>query len=197
MTAQRTRRTKGIGMDEALPPPPPSAQPVHPDTTGVPLGPQPLDERILTVWRLAATVRLAPPLLLLAVVAAARVPGPWWIGPGLASLALGVTLGPLQALRWRHFRWELTADAIELHHGVLVRRHVTVPFFRMQQIDVIEGPLERLVGLATLVVTTASAGGSVALPGIASRAAPDLRRELVARASDATARHSTEGRDAV
>jgi len=192
-------------MDEPLPPPPPGAQPVRPEVRAevsaeegpVPLGPQALDERILTVWRLAATVRLAPPLLLLAVLAAARVPGPWWTGPALASLALGLTIGPLQALRWRHFRWELTADAIELHHGVLVRRHVTVPFFRMQQIDVIEGPLERLVGLATLVVTTASAGGSVALPGIAARAAPDLRRELVARASAATARHGTEGRDAV
>jgi membrane protein YdbS with pleckstrin-like domain len=192
-------------MDASPPPPPPDAQPVRTDaasapaglSAGFPAGPQPLDERVLTVWRLAATVRLAPPLLLIAVLAAARVPGPWWTGPALASLALGLTIGPLQALRWRVFRWELTADAIELHHGVFVRRHVTVPFFRMQQIDVIEGPLERLVGLATLVVTTASAGGSVSLPGIASRVAPDLRRELVARASVATARHGTEGRDAV
>jgi uncharacterized protein len=160
-------------------------------------GPRPLDERILTVWRLGATVRLAPPLLLLAVVAAARLPGPSWFGPALAALVLGVVVGPLQALRWRRFRWELGAVAIELQHGVLVHRHVTVPFFRMQQIDIIEGPLERLVGLATLVVTTASAGGSVALPGLAASEAPEVRRELVARATAATARHGTEGLDAV
>jgi len=175
-------------MDERSPPPPPEP---------VAGGPQPLDERILTVWRLAATARTAPPLLLLAVVATSRMPGPWWASAALASLLFGLVVGPLQGLRWRHFRWELTADAIELRSGVLVRRHVTVPFFRMQQIDVIEGPLERLVGLATLVVTTASAGGSVALPGIASSAAPGLRRELIARASAATAQHGTEGRDAV
>jgi membrane protein YdbS with pleckstrin-like domain len=177
-------------MDGSLPPSPAAAQPV-------PVGPQPLDERILTVWRLAVTVRLAPPLLVLAVLAAGRVPGPGWLVPALSALVLGVVIGPLQALRWRHFRWELTDDTIELHQGVLVRRHASVPFFRVQQIDVLEGPLERLVGLATLVVTTASAGGSVSLPGIASTAAPDLRRELVARASAATARHGAEGRDAV
>jgi len=184
-------------MDEVLPPPPPGSTPGAGPTGSGLTGPQPLDQRILTVWRLAASVRLIPPLLLLAVLAAGRMPGPWWIGPALASLLSGLVIGPLQALRWRRFRWELTDDAIELQQGVLVRRHVSVPFFRVQQIDVIEGPLERLAGLATLVVTTASAGGSVALPGIASVAAPPLRRELVSRASAATLRHGTEGRDAV
>lgn len=162
-----------------------------------PAGPQPLDQRILTVWRLAAVLRLAPPLLVLAALGASRLPGPWWVGPALASAALGLGVGPLQAVRWRRFRWELTADAVELRAGVLVRRHTTVPFFRVQQIDVLEGPLERLVGLATLVVTTASAGGSLALPGIAARIAPDVRRELVARSSAAAAAHGTGGRDAV
>jgi uncharacterized protein len=180
-------------IDEPPPPRPPAAVPAW----TAPIGPRPLDRRILTVWRLTAVIRLAPPLLVLAALGAARLPGPWWAGPALASVAFGLGVGPLQAMRWRRFHWELTADTIELTQGLFVRRHVTVPYFRVQQIDVIEGPLDRLVGLATLTLTTASAGGRLALPGIAARDAPDVRRELVARSSAATAMHGVEGRDAV
>jgi membrane protein YdbS with pleckstrin-like domain len=67
----------------------------------------------------------------------------------------------------------------------------------VQQIDVLEGPLERMFGLATLTVTTASAGGSASLPGLRVEEAPAVRRELLALAARAHTRQGDGGRDAV
>jgi membrane protein YdbS with pleckstrin-like domain len=106
-------------------------------------------------------------------------------------------IGPLQTRRWRAWSWRLTASAVELRSGVITRRHVVVPHFRVQQIDVLEGPLERLLGLATLTVTTASAAGSVSIPGLPADAAPAVRTELVARAARANEELGRSGRDAV
>ena len=61
----------------------------------------------------------------------------------------------------------------------------------------LEGPIERLLGLATLRVTTASATGSVDLPGLTAVLAPEVRSELLARAARANEELGRGGRDAV
>jgi uncharacterized protein len=99
--------------------------------------------------------------------------------------------------RHRRWRWRLDPLALELRHGVLVRRAASVPYFRVQQIDITRRPLERLLGLATLEVTTASAAGVAALPGLDADDAPEIRRELLARAAAALGAHTGDGRDAV
>jgi uncharacterized protein len=101
---------------------------------------------------------------------------------------------PARFARWR---WRFTDIAVELEHGVLVRQAEALPYFRIQQIDVNEGPIDRLLGLASLQVTSASASGSVALPGIAAGDAPALRRALLARAAEAVGEQGTGVRDAV
>jgi len=156
-----------------------------------------LDPRIVLVWRFALIPSLVLPATVLAGLLAQLLPVPAWsIGLPLAVL-LGVLIGPLQTLRWRRWSWRLTDSAIELRSGVITRRHVVVPHFRVQQIDVLEGPIERLLGLATLTVTTASAAGSVSLPGLPAGAAPAVRTELVARAARANEELGRSGRDAV
>jgi membrane protein YdbS with pleckstrin-like domain len=118
-----------------------------------------LDPRILTVWRLGALTSFGVPLTISGAVATLALDVPLVVVAASAALLLGLAIGPLPGLRWRRWSWTLTGTGIELTSGVLVHRRVTLPFFRIQQIDVIEGPLERLLGLATLTVTTASAGG--------------------------------------
>jgi uncharacterized protein len=100
-------------------------------------------------------------------------------------------------MRYRRWRWQLTDLAIELRYGVLVRTQETVPYFRIQQIDIAQGPVDRMVHLATLQVTTASASGSAALPGLHESDAPAVRAELLARAALALADQPSEIRDAV
>ncbi|MEX1178425.1 MAG: PH domain-containing protein [Nitriliruptor sp.] len=107
----------------------------------------------------------------------------------LAGLTIALTVWYPRA-RYERWRWRLTELAIELDHGVVVRRAEALPYFRIQQIDVNQGPLDRLLGLASLQVTSASASGSATLPGIAADHAPQVRRVLLARAASAV-----EGRD--
>ena len=162
-------------------------------------GERALERRVVLVWRLGATARLVP--LALALGAAVRflsLPGALATAVlAVGALVAALVVGPLQALRWRRWSWRLTDRAVELRWGVLTRRHVVVPHFRVQQIDVLEGPLERLLGLATLRVTTASASGSVELPGLDAALAPDVRAELLARAARANAELGRSGHDAV
>jgi membrane protein YdbS with pleckstrin-like domain len=84
--------------------------------------------------------------------------------------------------RWRRWRWSDLPEALELHRGVIVHRASYVPYHRIQQIDVERGPLERSLGLAQLVVRTASATTDAAVPGLAEDEAVRLRTRLLARA---------------
>lgn len=155
-----------------------------------------LDRRIVTVWRLGAIIGLVIPIAAMMLLAL-LLPLPGWIIVLPTTILVGATIGPWQMTRWRRWSWRLSGEALELRSGVLIRRHVTLPHFRVQQIDVLEGPLERLFGLATLTVTTASAGGSASLPGLRVEDAPVVRRELLALAALANARLGDGGRDAV
>ena len=182
----------------------PATGPVEPAPTLPPPGAdgeRPLERSIMVIWRLTALPALIPPALALGLLVSLlpSVVPRWPLAP-LALLAVAVAtvvVGPLQTLRWRRWSWRLTDGAIELRSGVVTRRHVVVPHFRVQQIDVLEGPLERLLGLATLRVTTASAAGSIELPGLTASVAPGLRSELLARAARATEELGRDGRDAV
>jgi uncharacterized protein len=174
--------------------------PTTPDPTVPPPGadaPRRLDPRIVILWRLSLLPSIVLPVTVLAALVAPLVPLPGW---GLAlplAVLLGSVVGPLQTRRWRGWSWRLTDTAVELRSGVITRRHVVIPHFRVQQIDVLEGPLERLLGLATLTVTTASAAGSVSLPGLPAETAPAVRAELLARAARANEELGRSGRDAV
>jgi len=155
-----------------------------------------LDRRIVLVWRLTLLPAMLP-VAVLGGLLAGLLPG-----PGLAvvlplAVLLALAVGPLQTLRWRRWSWRLTDTAVEVRSGVLTRRHVVVPHFRIQQIDVLEGPVERLLGLATLTVTTASAAGSVSLPGLTVATAPAVRTEMLERAARATGALGGSGSDAV
>jgi uncharacterized protein len=157
-----------------------------------------LDPRILQVWRVFGGLGLLLFLIPVTVVGALLVDGALRGAIPIATFALWalyVWLYP--PARYRRWRWQLTPLAIELRYGVLVHRHEAVPYFRVQQIDVAQGPLDRVLHLATLQVTTASASGSVALPGIAAADAPRVRAELLARATAAVSEHPGEVSDAV
>lgn len=198
--------------DEPPPPPPPSAGPGpdRPPPGGTPHeGAQrveapglddrerTLDPRVVQVWRITTTIALLIPLVPASVIAMV-VLGRLGLLVPLASLGLLVLFaGWYPRARWDRWRWQLTPRALELSYGVVVRTHEAVPYFRIQQIDVAQGPLDRLLDLATLQVTTASASGSASLPGVPAAQAPQVRAELLARASQAVSQHEGDVRDAV
>lgn len=80
----------------------------------------------------------------------------------LAALSIGVV--PL----WRYavHRWEVTDEAVYTRVGWLAVESRVAPISRVQTVDTERGPLERLLGLATVTVTTASSAGAVRISAL-------------------------------
>ncbi len=152
---------------------------------------------MVTSWRISAGLSwLLPGAVAIGFAIALGAPWAWVILATLTALVVfSVTVYP--RMRFRRWRWQLTDLAVELRYGVLLHQRETVPYFRIQQIDINAGPVDRVLDLASLQVTTASASGSATLPGIAADAAPQVRAELLARAAIAVADHPGDLRDAV
>ena len=114
-----------------------------------------------------------------------------WGAVGLAVLSLLFRL-TVAWLRYSVWQFEVREDALYIERGVFTRIKTVVPFVRVQHVDSQRGPLERTVGLATVVVYTAgSRSADVAIPGLTPERAEDLREELRRLAIE------SEGEDAV
>jgi membrane protein YdbS with pleckstrin-like domain len=86
------------------------------------------------------------------------------------------------AARYRRWRYWVTDDRIELRHGLVFRVESSIPHFRVQHIDVRQGPLQRLAGVVELVISTASAATDATLPGLAPDRAEHIRQMVLAHA---------------
>ncbi|MFB6307970.1 MAG: PH domain-containing protein [Haloarculaceae archaeon] len=89
-------------------------------------------------------------------------------------------LGAAHALAlYRSWRFELQDDALYLVRGVVTLTDTAVPYVRVQHVDTQRGPVERSVGLASVVVYTAgSRGADITIPGLRPSRADDLRERL-------------------
>ena len=67
-----------------------------------------------------------------------------------------------------------------VRRGVMISRLSVVPYGRMQFIDVVSGPIERLFGLATVRMHTAAAASGARIPGLSAESAAILRDHLAA-----------------
>jgi uncharacterized protein len=62
--------------------------------------------------------------------------------------------------------------------GILFQKLVTVPFARLQLVEVTAGPLERLLGIAGVQLHTASASTNAKISGLTPERALILRDSL-------------------
>lgn len=116
------------------------------------------------------------------VVVVALNPGdPYAIGALVFwAIIVGVAAGSA-ALSYRYWSWVTTEDAVEIRHGVINRHVSVVPYHRIQQIDIDRDPIERMLGIATLVLRSAAATTDAKIPGIALDDCDAFRRALLAR----------------
>lgn len=117
---------------------------------------------LLGDWQLSTRTAVPPGLL---------------TGAGVVLMLVAIFLMP----RRRYASWGYQADVDELvvRHGLMVRMLTIVPFGRVQHIDVAQGPVERSLGLATLVLNTAGTrGAAVRLPGLLHSDAEALRDHI-------------------
>ena len=53
------------------------------------------------------------------------------------------------------YRYRITDDRIDVRSGVLVLRHILVPIERVHEVEISRGPINSILGLAEVTITTA------------------------------------------
>jgi uncharacterized protein len=102
---------------------------------------------------------------------------------GATVLAVVLFVVVVPVWRYRVHRWEIGAQAVYTRTGWLVQERRIAPISRVQTVDTQRGPLDRLFGLATLTVTTASSAGAVRIVALDSEVADRIAAELTDIAS--------------
>lgn len=97
-------------------------------------------------------------------------------------------------LTYRFYLYELREDGFRKELGVIWKKYVTIPYDRIQNVDIHRGIIARILGLSDLNIQTAGASAQVSrygayslgaegrLPGISREVAEQLRDELIKRA---------------
>lgn len=148
----------------------------------------PLDPRVRTAWRIRAGAVLLQVAAVLAVLDAFTplLRGvPDGLVPGGVLVVGGALAWLLTELRYRRWRYAVRPDDLWLRQGVLWTTVTVIPLTRLQFVDTRQGPLERVLGLASLVVHTAALGTSGRLPGLDAAEAEQLRERLARVQEDA------------
>lgn len=101
-------------------------------------------------------------------------------------LAAGAHLTLMPLIRYRVHRWEAREEAVYTRSGWLNIEWRIAPVSRIQTVDTKRDPIERLFGLASVTVTTASAAGPVRIKGLAHDVAMALSDELTANTAAST-----------
>lgn len=144
-----------------------------------------LDPNARTAWSIVGLGFASPVLVLVAVLGIALFSDEepvWGALTVLAAFGLAVAVVAWARKAWQRFTYTASDDALEIHKGVLQRQQSYVPYLRIQQIDIERGPLHRMLGLAKLVLRTASATTDATLSGLSVAEADELRAHLLARA---------------
>ncbi len=94
-----------------------------------------------------------------------------------AILALVVVYGLVEPeIMYRRYRYRMDDDKIEVRRGIIYITHAMVPIERVHQVDVSEGPINRMYGLANVNITTA--GGVVTIEYLKEDVAEGIAAKL-------------------
>lgn len=152
---------------------------------------EPLDSRVVWVWRIGSLFGWAILLLLgltgSIVLAWALLGQPfmglvfWWPLPVIVA----VWLYWFPKASYRAWGYRIDERVLETRSGIFWQETKLLPLSRLQHVDLNRGPLERLNGLASLVLHTAGTHDAVLIiPGLESNRARDLRDRLAAVGGD-------------
>jgi uncharacterized protein len=135
---------------------------------------------VVTLWRMAILLRTAG---WAAAVGIGGTLSPWnapWIAVAAGVLAAGVLIAfTWPGARYRGWSFRLRERDLSVRHGVLWRTRSVIPFSRIQHVDTRHGPIERWLGLSSVIVFTAGVrGADVTIPGLAHDEAEALREHL-------------------
>ncbi len=104
----------------------------------------------------------------------------------LAALTALLTVALVGGLQYWFFRFRIDDDRILIRQGVVNRAAVDLPFDRIQGINVNRRPIERVLGLVTVVLDTP---GSISAEGQLPTVDPEIAEQLLAKVAE----HQADG----
>ncbi len=111
----------------------------------------------------------------------------------ISALLLAVIFYVWAKMYYHFYRYELTDSSFRKELGVINKKYVTIPYGRIQNVDIHRGILSRILGLSDLHIQTAgsavqmsgsrvhSPGAEGRLPALSRKDAEQLRDELIIR----------------
>jgi len=120
---------------------------------------------MVTLYRLYVLIAISPLVLVGCVITWVvynTSPDLTWVPALLFSIPIIVIAGFVLYWVGRYFQsisYQLTNDEVIVERGVWWRMKHTVPFGRIMSVDVIQGPVSRMLGIATVDVYTAGYTG--------------------------------------
>lgn len=95
-------------------------------------------------------------------------------------------------LTYHFFNYQLTEHAFKKEHGIIWKKYVSIPYERIQNVDIYRGVITRILGLSDLHIQTAGYSGVTRgrargiraegyVPGLDKHIAEQLREELIRR----------------
>ncbi len=89
-------------------------------------------------------------------------------------------------LSYNYYKYQLTDSGFIKERGIITKKYTTIPYDRIQNIDIYRGISSRILGLSTLQIQTAGTGiagtAEGTLPGLSIETAEELREDLIKRA---------------
>lgn len=90
-------------------------------------------------------------------------------------------------LSYSNFKYELKDEGLRIERGVIWKKYVTIPYDRIQNVDILRGLIARILGISDLQIQTAGGitnanYGSFSegrLPGLLPEVAEQLRDEVL------------------
>ncbi len=118
----------------------------------------------LQFWIVLALIDIVLTALWIAATVGLIAAGLWFLAIPLAPIALAVIILPdILAYVGIHLRYDttwyvLTHRSLRLRHGIWLISEMTLTFENVQNVRLAQGPLQRLYGIASVVVETAGGG---------------------------------------
>lgn len=145
----------------------------------------PVSPKLLAARRVSGLIRW---LIVLALAAGwnvlcAWLEWPWWTHLFALPLYLLVAQSVLLlGRRTRAIAYAVREHDVLLRTGIMFRSIEAVPFGRVQDIEIDEGPIERRYGLSTITVKTA--GSDITIPGLEKAQSEHLRAVILREAAE-------------
>ena len=92
-------------------------------------------------------------------------------------------------LSYQNYRYILEDKAIRIEKGVIWKREVSIPYERVQNVDIVRGPITRLLGLSDVRIQTAGYHTPTyikeegRIPGVDPQEALRVRNQIISRIS--------------